>query len=118
MKDMQLQMYNNLIKEMIRMKVSGRYLKYVRTKYSAQTTVNIMDIFKLRHFDVENDHDTFNCSVAGATSMPEDTKDIWVHVVYTLHKNLYAENITGQYSPSEDAVYINIDDFIPKSVWE
>ena len=100
------------------MDVSGRYLKYRRDKDGSQTTLNIMDIFKLRHFDVENEHDTFNCSVAGATYMPDDTKEVWVHVMYTLYRNLHAENIKGKYSPSEDAVYINLDDFVPRNVWE
>jgi hypothetical protein len=103
---------------MIKMNVSGRYLKYIRDKYGSQVTLNIMDIFKLIHLDVENDNDTFNCSVAGETYIPDDTKEVWVHVMYTLYRNPHAENIKGKYSPSEDAVYINLDDFVPTNVWE
>jgi hypothetical protein len=102
------------------MKVSGRYLKYVRDKYNSQKEVNIMDIFKLKHFDLYDEHpihDTFNCIVAGATDMPDDTKEVWVKVMYTLCGNLHAENIQGKYSTSQDAIYINLDDFIPTSVW-
>ena len=105
------------------MRTHGRYLKYIRNEYGQQQDVAMGNIFTLTNFDIVDyvinpKHDTFTCIVAGCTHIPENTREVSVRITYRLYDNLMNEIVTGLYDEVEDAVYINLDDFIAPCAWE
>ena len=101
------------------MEISGRYLQFDRYMYEnldLKRGVAIGNNLKILRFGpIEKpgnkpNFDSFRCSIIGCPSIPSDTTEIDVKVVYALDDNTFGKTIKGYYRSIGDSVYINLDD--------
>jgi hypothetical protein len=103
------------------MEVSGMYLKYVRYMYenldlkrgvSLENNLTILRFGPIEKPGNQPSFDSFRCSIIGSPSLPDNTTEIDVKVIYKLDDDTFGKTIKGHYSSIGDSVYISLDDFV------
>jgi hypothetical protein len=102
------------------MRVHGRYIEFIRYKYARDGGLNIMGIFEIYSVKVPskpNKDGAFSCLVAGCTDIPDELEVVNINIRYSLYNKEYFTNVSGLYSRKKDAVYFNLDNFVPVETW-
>jgi hypothetical protein len=103
------------------MGVSSNYIQYDRHIYNnldLKRGVVIRDNLRILRFGPiekpgnQPSFDSFRCSIIGSPSLPDNTTEIDVKVIYKLDDDTFGKTIKGHYSSIGDSVYISLDDFV------